>query len=175
MLDNNQKTTPINRNNLFYSEEDFAFDEEIAYDYMTQDVNQTIVYFPVDYERSNINQVYQETKMGDIVLKTIIELPVMYHIAPAELKSYDTKANNGLYVNTGQLTFEILEKVIKDYGCEIRMGDYVGVPITSDHMEFYVVVNDGRKNYDNLHTLYGVRPISRSVTCAYVDWNEFRG
>ena len=37
------KKLPINRNNLFYSENDFLFEEEIGKDYIEQDVNQRII------------------------------------------------------------------------------------------------------------------------------------
>ena len=50
-LDNrNIKRVPINRNNLFYSEESFQFDVELGKNYYEQDMNQTVILYEVDLE-----------------------------------------------------------------------------------------------------------------------------
>ena len=58
---------------------------------------------------------------------------------------------------------------------EISYGDYIGYPVTEDEVRFFSVVNDGKKNYDNKHTILGYRGAFRTVVCASVDDNEFRG
>ena len=40
---NNIKRVPINRNNLFYSDESFNYELEIGKNYVEQDMNQTLV------------------------------------------------------------------------------------------------------------------------------------
>jgi hypothetical protein len=43
-------------------------------------------------------------------------------------------------------------------------------------MEYYVITNDGRNNYDNKHMVYGYKPSMRSCTAAAVsDVSEFNG
>ena len=64
---NNIRKTPINRNNLFFSDESFIFEEELASNYITQDMNQTVVLFEVDLEKTNLNQLYYESKKDGIV------------------------------------------------------------------------------------------------------------
>ena len=41
-------------------------------------------------------------------------------------------------------------------------------------MEYWSVANDGKNNYDNAHTLFGVRPLYRTVQCYPVDTSEFQ-
>ena len=59
---NNIKRVPINRNNLFYSDESFNYELEIGKNYVEQDMNQTLVLYSVDNSSTNINNIYGETK-----------------------------------------------------------------------------------------------------------------
>ena len=63
---NNIKRVPINRNNIFYSEESFAFEGAIGKNYIEQDMNQTAVLYSVDASSSNINDTYGETKSDNV-------------------------------------------------------------------------------------------------------------
>ena len=49
----------------------------------------------------------------------------------------------------------------------------VNVQIVSEtEIRYFTVVNDGKKNYDNAHTILGYKGIYRTITCAPVDENE---
>ena len=169
------KKLPINRNNLFYSENDFLFEEEIGKDYIEQDVNQRIILFQVDLEKTNIDTLYNETKKDNIVFKTPIELPCLYEVEDSELRTYDTKKNLGFYKKTGKLDFIVYESVLQENDCDIKIGDYVGIQIDEEHVEYFVVNDDGRNNYGNSQTMYGYKPFYRHCTAAPVDKNEFNG
>lgn len=177
-LEFNYKSTkkiPINRNNLFYSENDFLFEEEIGKDYIEQDVNQKIVLFQVDLTKTNIDTLYNETKKDEIIFKTPIELPCLYKIDNSELRSYNSQQNNGLYKKTGKLDFTVYEKTLQEFNCDIKIGDYVGVQISETHIEYFVVYDDGKNNYGNEQTMYGYKPFFRHCYAAPVDKNEFNG
>lgn len=44
---------PINRNNKFFSKEDFDFELELGMEYLQEDVNQSIILYEVDLEATN--------------------------------------------------------------------------------------------------------------------------
>ena len=48
MDNNNKRRNPINRNNLFFSEEDFQFELNMGMDYLEQDLNQTIILYEIE-------------------------------------------------------------------------------------------------------------------------------
>lgn len=166
---------PIKRNNLFYSENDFLFEQEIGMEYYTQDVNQSIILFQVDLELTNIDSLYNETHKDGIIFKTPIKLPCLYDIEDSELKAYDTKKNLGLYKKTGMLSFDIYEKTLEEYECDIKIGDYVGVQINEEHIEYFVITDDGKNNFGNSQTMYGYKNYFRHCVAAPVDSNEFNG
>lgn len=174
---NIQKTNkvPINRNNLFYSEKDFQYEMEIGKNYLEQDVNQTVILYEVDLNKTNLDAIYSESKSDSIIFKPPVELHVLYNVEPGELSSYDKSKNLGTYIKSGKLTFGVYQSTLDELGAEIKVGDYIGVQVTPTHMEFYTVVNDGRNNYDNSHSVFGYKPAWRSVSCAYVNPNEFNG
>lgn len=169
------KRVPINRNNLFYSDESFNFDMGIGKDYLEQDVNQTVVLYEVDLEKTNLDNTYEESRPNEIVFKTPVELHVIYKIEQGELTSYEKSKNLGVHVKTGKLTFGVYQATLDELGANIKNGDYVGVQVTPTHMEYFTVTNDGRNNYDNEHTTFGLYPAYRSITCAQVDITEFNG
>lgn len=175
-LDNrNIKRVPINRNNLFYSEESFQFDVELGKNYYEQDMNQTVILYEVDLEKTNGDSVYQEAKKDGIRFKTPVELHVRYLIDSPELKTYDSKTNLGVYLQAGKLNFTVFQATLDELECDIKKGDYIGVQVTNTKMIYYTVVNDGKINYDNAHTVYGYKPYYRTIQCAIVDTNEFNG
>jgi len=163
-----KRKNPINRNNLFTSDRTIDFQVGIGMEYVNKVLNQTVVLYEVDREKTKINNVIYEAKFNDLVFKTPVELNVMYKLDKAELKTYDTAAIKGYYLKVGKLDFTIYEKELIENDCDIKRGDYIGLQVTNDRMEYFVVTDDGRVNYDNQHTLWGTKPIYRSISCASV-------
>ena len=76
---NKVKRVPINRNNLFYDENSFQYEMMIAKNYIEQDLNQTLVLFEVDLNKTNLNNEYKEAKSNGVVFKTPVEIHCMYN------------------------------------------------------------------------------------------------
>ena len=163
-----KRKNPINRNNFFTSQDQINFQIGIGMEYVNKIINQTVVLYEVDREKTKVNDVYNEADYNSLSFKTPVELNVMYKLDKAELKTYDADTIKGYYVKTGQLNFTIYEKELQENDCDIKRGDYIGLQVNPDHMEFFVVTDDGRVNYDNAHTLWGTVPYYRSVVCAVV-------
>ena len=163
-----RRKNPINRNNFFTSSASIDMQIGIGMEYVNKILNQTVVLYQVDIENSNINDIYQESNFEDIHFKTPIELNVMYKLNPGELKTYDTSAIKAYYVKVGQLEFQVYQKELEENDCDIRRGDYIGVQVTPERMEFFIVADDGRVNYDNRHTMFGTVPYFRSIKCTAV-------
>ena len=82
----------------------------------------------------------------------------------------------GTYLKGGKLTFSLYQSTLDELGCDIKKGDYIGVQISESHIEFYTVVNDGKINYDNAHSIYGYKNPFRTIECAALsDTDEFKG
>lgn len=169
----NIKRVPVNRNNLFYSDESFDFDVEIGKNYIEQDMNQTAVLYQVDVAANNINSTYGETSSNNIQFKTPVEFHCVYKIEEPELKSYDKTKNIGTYMKTGKLTIGVYEATLIELGIDIKKGDYIGIQINPGHMEFFSVTNEGKNNYSNAKTMFGRIPFFREINCFPVDASEF--
>ena len=167
------KRVPINRNNIFYSEESFAFEFELGKNYIEQDMNQTLVLYSVDAAATNVNDVYGETKTDSVQFKTPVEFHCVYKIEEPELKSYDKTKNIGTYMKTGKLTFGVYQATLDELGIEMKPGDYIGCQINEEHMEFFSI-SAINKNYDNAHTMFGRKNYYFKVMCYPVDSSEFK-
>lgn len=172
--DKNRKKVPITRNSLFFSDESFDFEERLAEDYMEVDTNQSVVLFEVDLEKTRTDSLYFDSPFKDIRWKAPKELPVLYDLNDPELRTYDKQQNLGVFVKVGKLDFDIMNITLKKFKCDIKKGDYIGIQVTPEKMEYFVVVDDGRVNFDNKHNMYGTRPYYRTVKCAWTDPNEFK-
>lgn len=174
---NNSKSNhkvPVVRNNKFFGMEDFDLEIGFATEYLEQDANQTVILYQVDYENTKVDDIYKEAKKDAIRFKTPIEIPVIYDISDAELKSYNSKLQKGIYAQTGKLTFSVLLSTLEEYDCDISRGDYIGIQINPDHREYFTVTDDGRVGMtSNKFTLYGTKPYARTIQCAQVDSTEF--
>lgn len=163
-----KRKNPINRNNLFSSESQLELQFAMGMEYVNKVLNQTVVLYEIDRELTKIDDTYKEAKFEDLIFKTPIELNVMYQIDNAELKTYDINKIKAYYIKTGNLKFNIYEKELTENSCDINRGDYIGIQVTNTHIEYFIVTNDGRVNYDNKHTMWGVKPYYRTIECTSV-------
>jgi hypothetical protein len=165
-MNNNGNITPINRNNLFYSEEDFGFETDLIEGYLEEDINQTVVVYEVDRKRTNINDAYKEAKKDTIRFKPPKEVPCMFEIEDAQLNAFDSQSNTGTYQVSGNLKLYIMPKTLEKFKCDIKRGDYVAIQIDSNKMSYFTVTDDGKVNNSNKNIIgaykVGWRVISAS-------------
>lgn len=171
---NKIKKVPINRNNLFYSEELFKFHTELGKSYIEQFMNQTVVLYSVDLSETNVNNIYGETETNKIKFKTPVEFHCVYELEEPELKSYDTTKNIGTYMKFGKLKVGVYQETLNELGIEPKVGDYIGVQITEKQM-IYFSIGFINPNVHNAGTMYGVRNNWVQYNCFYVDEAEFNG
>ncbi len=170
----NNHRLPVNRNNLFYSEDDFELETDIVMGYMEEDLNQTVVVYEVDRVKTNVDDIYKDA-VDKIRFEMPHEIPCMYEIKDSELKSYDTKSQNGVYAISGNLTVYTMPKILEKYGCDIKRGDYLGVLADNNRMAYFVVTDDGKINYSNQSHVGAYRPAYRIIQATPVTDEEFKG
>lgn len=168
------RRVPINRNSLFYDEDELSVDSTLGKDYVEQDMGQTVVLYQVDAQNTQVDAVYGETGTGEVRYKAPIEIPCVYEIEDPELKAYDKSKNLGTYMKTGKLKCGVYTKTLQELGVEIKKGDYLGVQVTREHAEYFVV-NSINNGYSNSQAFFGVRPIWILIEAYVVDSSEFAG
>ncbi len=169
------KKVPITRSNKFFGYEDFRLEVEMGREAIEGDGNFTVILYRVDIENTQSDDVYNEAGKDGIAFYPPMELKVLPTLDEASNKVYNTSGGSMRYLEDGQLSFGIYEEQLNELDIDISYGDYIGYAVTETDMRYYSVVNDGRKNYDNIHTIMGYKGAFRSVLCAAVDASEFRG
>lgn len=164
----------ITRNNLFYSESDYLFDSTIGEDYVKEDLNQTILLIKIDRSKTNVN-IWGDTTESGVVYNTPIELNVIYSIDKAKNMSYEKNKNVGNYKLIGNLKVSVYIKTLVESNVDILYGDYIGIRVTSEEMQYFEVTNDGKMDFDNSHTLFGYKPLYRTILATSLDKNIFDG
>lgn len=170
----NRSATPITRINKFFSEEDFKLEISMGRESTEGDGNFTIILYRVDRNLTEYDNIYGEASVNGIRYFPPVELKVVPIMSEAENISYNP--NGGLRVlQDGQFIFGVYSAQLAELGVDISYGDYIGYPVTETEIRYFSVVNDGVKNYDNKHTIMGYKGAFRTVTCATIENNEFRG
>lgn len=170
------RKSKLNKNTMFYSDKDADFEIQIGEDYVKQDMNQSVMVFQIDRNKTATLDLYGESvDETSISYKDPVEINVVLLLAEAVNKSYDKTQGLARYLLTGNLNFGVYEKTLKENKIDISFGDYIGLQVTPDQMEYFVVTNDGRINFDNKHTMYGTKSYFRSIFCSPCDKNEFNG
>jgi hypothetical protein len=169
------KITPINRINKWFSQEDFDLEISMGRENLEGDGNFTVILYRVDREMTSSDDVYGEADKDGIRFFPPVELKVLPIMAEPENKAYNSGAGSLRYLQDGQLTFGIYDAQLAELDVELSYGDYIGYPVSETEVRFFSVSNDGLKNYDNAHTIMGYKGFFRTIVCAAVDEDEFRG
>lgn len=165
-MGNNGHVTPINRNNMFYSQGDFDLESDLLECYLEEDLNQTVVVYEVDRKRTNVNNIYKEAKKDTIRFKPPKEIPCMFEIEDPQLNTFDSQSNTGTYQISGNLKLYIMVKTLEKYKCDIKRGDYVAIQIDTDRMSYFTVTDDGKVNNSNKNVLGAYKVAYRTILCA---------
>ena len=88
--------------------------------------------------------------------------------------SYDKTKNVGSFIKSGKFEFGVYQATLDELGCDIKVGDYIGILVNPTHREYYTITNDGRNNFDNQHMIFGYRPAFRNCVAAHVDPSEMK-
>ena len=170
-----KKNVPINRINKFFSEEDFNLEVSFGREAIEGDGNFVVIIYRVDRERTESDDLYGEAVKDGIKFFPPVELRVIPIMNEPENKAYNSGSGSLRYLQDGQLTFGIYDAQLEELGVELNYGDYVGYKVSETDIRYFSVSNDGIKNYDNKHTIMGYKGAFRTVVCASVEEDEFRG
>lgn len=170
---NRNRIIPITRNSKFFSQEDFDLEVKFGRESVEIDGNFTVILYRVDRTLTSSDDVYNEAGVNGIRFLPPVELKVVPLLTAPENKAYNSGAGSLRYLQDGQLTFGIYDAQIEELNVDLSYGDYIGYAVNETEIRYFSVVNDGKKNYDNQHTIMGYKGAFRTVICAPVDYNEF--
>jgi hypothetical protein len=174
ILTQNSKIIPITRINKFFSEEDFELEISMGREAIEGDGNFTVILYKVDRTQTQFDELYGESPLNGIRYFPPIELKVIPILAEPENKAYN-KDGTARYLQDGQITLGIYESQLIEENTDIDYGDYIGYPTKNNELRYYSVSNDGKKNFDNKHTIMGYKGAFRTIICSPIDYSEFKG
>jgi len=168
----NNRIVPNNRVNKFFSAEDYALDISLGREGIEGDNNFVVILYKVDREMTSSDDIYGEAGKDGIRYYPPVELIVMPTFEEPDNNTYNP--NGSLhYLETGNLKFSIYTAQLEELETDIGIGDYIGYAVNPTEMIYYNVGDDGRKNWDNKHTILGYKGAYRTIVCSPVDDNEF--
>jgi hypothetical protein len=164
---------PITRLSKFFSNEDFDLQIQIGQEYLHGDINQKLVLYRVDRQKTDKDDVYGEVGQDEIKYFPPIEFNALVKVEGPKNSSY--KGGMLRYLEPGNLILSVYIKHLEDLEVDIKYGDYIGYPESENKIRYYTVTNDGKVTSDNSHHLFGYKPYYRTITCAIAQDQEFRG
>ena len=167
------KKIPITRISKFFGSEDFQLEQNIGMEWLHGDLHFNLVLFRVDQKLSDVDDVYGEAGQEEIRYKPPVEFKAYVKIDQPKMDTYAGGLVKDL--EPGNMTLGVYMKHLVELDIDINYGDYIGYAETENKMRYYTVTNDGRVTSDNSHTIGGYKAFYRTITCAYVSPNEFKG
>lgn len=168
-----ENKVPITRIGRFFGSEDYNLEIEMGSEWLSGDMNFTLVVYRVDKTKTKTDDVYGEALTDGIKFKPPVEVNAYVQILAPENKNLGTSKINQM--EPGNLRFSVYQKQLEDLSIEINYGDYIGYYESETKVRYYVVNNDGRVNSDNKHTYGGYRPFYKTYVASPVSDDEFRG
>ncbi len=168
-----ENKVPITRIGRFFGSEDYNLEIEMGSEWLSGDMNFTLVVYRVDKTKTKTDDVYGEALTDGIKFKPPVEVNAYVQILAPENKNLGTSKINQM--EPGNLRFSVYQKQLEDLSIEINYGDYIGYYESETKVRYYVVNNDGRVNSDNKHTYGGYRPFYKTYVASPVSNDEFRG
>jgi hypothetical protein len=164
---------PITRVSKFFGQDDFDLHIQMGEEYLHGDLNMKLVLYRVDRGKSEIDDVYAEVGLDEIKYFPPIEFNALVKIEEPKNSTY--KSGLARYNEPGNMILSIYLKHLEELKIDILYGDFIGYPESETRTRFYTVTNDGKVTSDNKHNMFGYKPYYRSITCAPVQNNTFRG
>lgn len=145
----------------------------VGQEYLHGDINMKVVLYRVDREKTETDDVYAEVGKDQVKFFPPVELNGIVRIEEPKNATY----KNGIdrYLEPGNMIFSVYINHLEELKVDIRYGDYLGYSESEEKIRFYMVTNDGKVVSDNKHSHFGFKPSYRTITCAFVQDNEFRG
>jgi hypothetical protein len=173
-MNSNNKIVPVTRINKFFSQEDFSLEINMGREAIEGDGNFTVILYCVDRESTEFDAVYGEASADGIRYFPPVELKIIPIFDEAENKTYNPNGT-ARYLQDGPLKFGIYDAQLKELETEINYGDYIGYVVDETTTRYYTVTNDGKKNWDNKHTIMGYKGAFRTISCVPTGLSEFKG
>jgi hypothetical protein len=170
-----KKVVPLSgRKSKFYGEEDFKTEIDIGREYVEGDIDFRVILYRVDYEKTNVDDLYGEVEAHQIKYKPPVELSCMLSLKPKTNKAFNP---NGSLIREewGNLEFSIYEEQLTELDVDINKGDYIGYPVREDYLKYFTVIDNDKVNDDTRRLLGGKRGFYRKIICVPIDDSEFAG
>jgi hypothetical protein len=167
------KLVPITRLGRFFGGEDFDLEIEMGTEWLSGDMNFTVVLYRIDRYKTKTDDVYGEVLEDGIQFMAPIELEGYVQVLAPTNKFLGSSRVEQL--EPGNMKFSIYQKQLDDLGVDIFFGDYLGYYETESRVRYYTVSDDGKVVSDNKHTYGGYKSFYRTITATWVTDNEFRG
>jgi hypothetical protein len=167
------KLVPITRLGRFFGGEDFDLEIEMGTEWLSGDMNFTVVLYRIDRYKTKTDDVYGEVLEDGIQFMAPIELKGYVQVLAPTNKFLGSSRVEQL--EPGNMKFSIYQKQLDDLGVDIFFGDYLGYYETESRVRYYTVSDDGKVVSDNKHTYGGYKSFYRTITATWVTDNEFRG
>lgn len=156
--------SPFNRNNKYFSENEYQYYLELSRSYMST-IDTSFYFIKVDKEQSQIDDLYGESYKEEITYKEPIEVPAVIELEEPENKSYIDPKGLIRYEEYGNLKLHVLIDDLARLGADITYGDYVGYRVSETQVIYFEVANDAQKSFENSKTFIGYRNYWKTITC----------
>lgn len=156
------------KRNSYLSEKELVFYTNIGKDFVENNLGQTVYYYKVNREASDVDTLYGETSGEELILENPIQIQGVIDFEEATQKSYNE--NNTLqYMESGNMIAGFYIEHLKECDVEFCLGDFIAYRFSEELTKFYQISQDGRSIENNKYMFGGRRPYYIEIIATPVD------
>lgn len=154
--------SPLNRNNKFFSEEEYRYHLDLAREHMAS-IDDKVLFIKVNKVKSQIDDIYGEGYKEEIHYEEAIELPAIVKLNAPDNKAYVESKGVLRYEETGNLDVHLLLYDIEQFEVDITYGDFLGYQVSETKTLYFEIADDAKKFYENSKTMFGYRAFWKTI------------
>lgn len=162
---------PINKNHPFIGHKEFQYMEKNILEYLEKMINTSVWLYKPDKTNVTKSETWNETDSHNVSFLDPIEIPALIEIKPSINQNY-LEESLARFEESGNMTFHVLEKTLREKNVSIEYGDYVSYQILNDLFVYYEVSNPNDKNFSNDKMFAAYGKYYKTIECTPLNQNE---
>jgi hypothetical protein len=155
--------SPVNRNQKFFSEEEYQYYLGMAREHMAS-IDSKVYFIKIIKEKSQVNAVYNEGFDQEIYNDEAVEIPALFKLESSTNETYIADKGMVRYEEYGNLKVHFLIDDLKKLDVQISYGDIIAIRLDETKLIYFEVSNDAKK-IESDKLFFGYKAFWNTITC----------
>ena len=170
---NKKQHLPNKRISSFFNEDEYNLEIQMGREWLEGDLNTIVVLFRIDINKTQVDDLYGESKPHEKHYLPPVELKV--RIDSMEESELETRDNITSRESQIKMSLSVFTQQLEEKNVDPKRGDYLGYNDGTKGMRYFEIINADNRNFSLNKTIMGYKPYWRRISCILIDSDVFDG